>query len=106
VCKIGIEENSSQVLVKINQSLYFPAILDSGAIGVSLVPRSVAEKAMLNDPSITLQALSEPVRLRLGDQETELRATHFVCVNLRLRTKAGELTDHSEASMPDLGRTL
>ena len=91
VCKIGIEENSNEVLVKINQSVYFPAILDSGAIGVSLIPRSVAQKAMLNDPSITLHRLPEPVRLRLGDKETELRATDFVCVNLRLRTKAGEL---------------
>src|SRR5690349_10818032 len=46
---------------------------------------------MMNDSSITLQGLPEPVRLRLGDKETELRATDVVCVNLRLRTKAGEL---------------
>jgi hypothetical protein len=91
VCQIGVEEYGNEVLVKINQSMYFPAILDSGAIGVSLIPRSIAQKAVLNDPSITLQRLPEPVRLRLGDKETELMATDFVCVNLRLRTKAGEL---------------
>ena len=49
--------------MKINESLYFPAILDSGARGVSLIPRSVAIRAMNNDPSITLQRLHEPVRL-------------------------------------------
>ena len=54
VCSIGIEENSNEVLVRINESLYFAAILDSGARGVSLIPRIIANRAMQSDPSITL----------------------------------------------------
>jgi len=88
---VCIGNDSSEVLVKINESLYFPAILDSGARGVSLIPRSIAIRAMNNDPSITLQRLHEPVRLRLGDNQSEIWSTDYVCVNLRLRTKAGGL---------------
>ena len=33
----------------------------------------------------------KPVRLTLGDHKTEILDTDFVCVNLRLRTKADEL---------------
>jgi len=91
VCSVGVGNDSSEVLVKINESLYFPAILDSGARGVSLIPRSIAIRAMNNDPSITLQKLHEPVRLRLGDNQSEIWSTDYVCVNLRLRTKAGGL---------------
>ena len=79
------------MLVRINDSLYFPAILDSGAIGVSHIPRSLAQRVMQNDPTVMLLKLPKPVRLTLGDHKTEILATDFVCVNLRLRTKAGEL---------------
>ena len=58
---------------------------------MSLIPRRVADEAIRNDPIITLQKLTEPVRLRLGDNSSIVEATDFVCVTLRLRTKAGDL---------------
>ena len=67
-----------------------PAILDSGTSEVCLIPKSVAEDAMRNS-DIKIEVLDPPVKLRLGDNETEIEATEAITVVIRLKTKVGEL---------------
>jgi hypothetical protein len=92
VCRLGSRvDEGKQVEVRISDSLYFPAILDSGATDVSLIPRGIADQAMEKDPTIERETMSEPVTLRLGDNVTEVLATEAVTVDLCLRTCAGEV---------------
>ena len=92
VCRFARSEDLSKerILAKINEGNYVPAILDSGTSEVCLIPKSVAEDAMRNS-DIKIEVLDPPVKLRLGDNETEIEATEAITVVIRLKTKVGEL---------------
>jgi hypothetical protein len=47
--------------------------------------------AMKKDPSLRAERLKQPIRLRLGDNQTEVEATQCVRLDLGLRTRAGEI---------------
>jgi hypothetical protein len=92
VCRIGSSpDEQKQIDVKISEGLYVPGILDSGSTDMSLIPRRIAEMAMRKDPSIRTERLREPIRLRLGDNKTEVEATECVRLDIGLRTRAGEI---------------
>ena len=92
VCRIGCSRDEKKHIdVKISEGLYVPGILDSGSTDMSLIPLRIAQMAMRNDPSIVAERLREPIRLRLGDNQTEVEATECVRLDIGLRTKAGEI---------------
>lgn len=92
VCRIGRSPDANrQIDVRISEGLYVPGILDSGATDMSLIPLRIAQMAMRNDPAIETERLREPIRLRLGDNRTEVEATECVTLDIGLRTKAGEI---------------
>jgi hypothetical protein len=92
VCRIGSSsDDGKHIDVRICEGLYVPGILDSGPTDMSLVPLRVAQAAMRNYPLIVTERLREPVRLRLGDNKTEVEATECVTLDIGLRTKAGEI---------------
>ena len=77
--------------MRISKGLYVPGILDSGATDVSLIPLRKAQMVARKDPTIRTERLKEPIRLRLGDNRTEVEATECVRLDIRLRIKAGKI---------------
>jgi hypothetical protein len=77
-------------MAKINQGRYLPAVLDSGAMEVCLIPKKIAYDAIRNNKT-GIEILDPPVMLRLGDNETEVIATEAITAVIRLKTKVGEL---------------
>ena len=43
----------------------------------------------MRDSDIKIEVLDPPVKLRLGDNETEIEATEAITVVIRLKTKIG-----------------
>ncbi|KAL2622015.1 hypothetical protein R1flu_002220 [Riccia fluitans] len=76
-------------MAKINEGSFVPAVLDSGAMEVCLIPKRIAKDAIRSGTEI--EPLDPPVRLRLGDNETEIVATEAITAVIRLKKKVGEL---------------
>jgi hypothetical protein len=93
VCRIGSNslEEQKKLEVKISEGLYFPGVLDSGATDISLIPLRIAKMAIAKDPSLKAERLEQPIRLRLGDNRTEVEASECVRLDIGLRTHAGEV---------------
>jgi hypothetical protein len=92
VCRLDRYERNTcgRILAKINEGNYVSAILDSGTAEVCLIPKQIAEDAIRSN-DLRIEALDPPVKLRLGDNETEIEATEAITVVIRLKTKVGEL---------------
>ena len=85
------EVNSEcRIMAKINDGSFAPAVLDSGAMEVCLIAKRLAYEAIRSN-NTEVENLDPPVRLRLGDNETEVIATEAITTVIRLRTKVGEL---------------
>ncbi|KAL2622044.1 hypothetical protein R1flu_002249 [Riccia fluitans] len=91
VCRLSRSEVSSmrRIMAKINEGSFVLAVLDSGAMEVCPIPKRIAKDAIRSGTEI--EPLDPPVRLRLGDNETEVVATEAITAVIRLKTKVGEL---------------
>ena len=66
------------------------AVLDSGTTEVCIISRAIANEA-IRKSDLRIEKLDSPVKLRLGDNETEVESTDVVTADIKLKTKAGEL---------------
>jgi hypothetical protein len=100
VCRIdrnSSEDNNCRVLARIAVGNYVIAVLDSGTIEVCIIPKTIADEA-ISKANIEVEQVDPPVKLRIGDNETEIESTGAVTVNIRLKTKAGELIARNDVS--------
>lgn len=67
-----------------------PAILDSGAMEVCLIPRRIAEDTIRNS-NTNVETLDPPFKLQLGHNKTEVLSMETIAAIIRLRTKVSEL---------------
>ena len=92
VCRMArnSEDEKNRLMAQISEGSFVPAVLDSGTTEVCIISRTIANEA-IRKSDLKIEKLDPPVKLRLGDNETEVESTDAVTADIRLKTKAGEL---------------
>jgi hypothetical protein len=89
VCVMNLESERT-VLVQFDQDIIVPAILDSGANQVSLIPNHLAQK-MLDANHNRLEKLHTPVLIKLGDSQSTIEVSEALTVDIKILTENGQI---------------
>ena len=90
VCALNLDSERS-ILVQIGEESRIPAILDSGAHHVSLIPRSRINRLVnLGMEQAVLERLRSPVEIKLGDNQSTVKVWETVTLDIIILTRTGQ----------------
>jgi hypothetical protein len=90
VCALNLDSTRT-VFVKIGSEYRIPAILDSGANQVSLIPRHMVSRLLtLETHHIQLEELDQPMLIKLGDNQSTVEVFEAFTIDITIFTSKGQ----------------
>ena len=90
VCALNLDSNRT-VLVQIGSEYRVPAILDSGANQVSLIPRQMVSRILgLESHRVKLEKLDQPILIKLGDNQSTVEVCETLTLDITIYTPNGQ----------------
>jgi len=91
VCALNLNTDRT-ILVQIGSGMTVPAILDSGANQVSLIPKRVLNEVIKPElDDLKLVELDQPILIKLGDNKSTVEVFETVTLDIKILTQAGRV---------------
>ena len=85
-------DSDQSVFIQLGSEIRVPAILDSGANQVSLIPRHFIDRLIrAQSKDLKLEKLDVPVLVKLGDNQSTIEVQEVVTLDITLITRTGQL---------------